>query len=175
MFKKLDKYELIKKIGEGASSTVYLGRDPFTQRDVAIKVSDFGTAISSVRTDRTQIAGIGSPAYMSPEQIHEDMLDGEPGDFFCFVADGELNASKSGKILNLLTNGDCLGEMAVISQHHNPTRGADVSALTRADIITVRGEALQQASSACRMHFYQSFLDVLSTRQAFANQRMSAN
>ena len=103
------------------------------------------------------------------------MRDGEAGDFFCFVADGELNVSKSGKILNLLTNGDCFGEMAVINHKHNPTRGADVSALTRADIITVRGEALEQASAACRMHFYQSFLEVLSTRLAFANQRMSAN
>ena len=39
MSKKLGKYELIKKLGEGATSTVYLGRDPFAQRDVAIKVA----------------------------------------------------------------------------------------------------------------------------------------
>jgi CRP-like cAMP-binding protein len=101
------------------------------------------------------------------------MNDGEPGDFFCFLADGELNVSKGGKMLNLLTNGDCFGEMAVINQRHGQTRGANVTALTRADIITVRGEALEQASVACRMHFYQSFLEVLSTRLAFANQRMA--
>ena len=39
MAQKLGKYELIKRIGEGASSTVFLGRDPFAQRDVAIKVA----------------------------------------------------------------------------------------------------------------------------------------
>lgn len=39
MVKKLGKYELLKKLGEGASSTVYLGRDPFAQRDVAVKVA----------------------------------------------------------------------------------------------------------------------------------------
>ena len=39
MIKKLGKYELLKKLGEGASSTVYLGRDPFAQRDVAVKVA----------------------------------------------------------------------------------------------------------------------------------------
>lgn len=188
MAQKLGKYELIKRIGEGASSTVFLGRDPFAQRDVAIKVatpevlqdpekgklythlflneaslvgklnhphivqifdavvtekqcyivmeyvaggtlephaqpgrllpidhvvelvfkctraldfahrqgithrdikpanillagrsdikiSDFGTAITSTRSDRTQVAAIGSPAYMSPQQVHEDDLD----------------------------------------------------------------------------------------------------
>lgn len=39
ILKKLGKYELSRKIGEGASSTVYLGRDPFAQREVAIKVA----------------------------------------------------------------------------------------------------------------------------------------
>ena len=426
MVKKLGKYELLKKLGEGASSTVYLGRDPFAQRDVAVKVaspeilgdakrgklythlflneaslvgklkhphivqifdavvaekmcyivmeyvaggtleayarpghllpvdrvvelifkctraldfahrlgithrdikpanilmsgdadikiSDFGASITSGRNERTQVSGIGSPAYMSPEQVQEcssldhrtdiyslgvvmfqlltgqlpfqadnqykivyqiihdeaplpsslrpelppvldhivsramtkdrdaryltweafahdlaqavrsrqlqtiqedfaatekfDILralpfftdfsdveiwevlhfshwqhvapdtvimrDGEPGDFFCFLTDGELKVSKAGKTLNILVQGDCFGEMAVISAH-NPIRGADVSALTAADIVTVRGAALKQASETCRMHFYQSFLNVLAARLTLANQRLAA-
>lgn len=36
--KKIGKYELIRKIGKGASSTVYLARDPFSDRQVAIKL-----------------------------------------------------------------------------------------------------------------------------------------
>ncbi len=101
------------------------------------------------------------------------MHDGEPGDFFCFLADGELKVTKNGKILNLLTAGDCFGEMAVISKGAQ-IRGADVSALTEAKIITVRGETLRRASEACRMHFYQSFLEVLANRLALANQRLAA-
>ncbi len=42
MKKRLGKYELVSKLGEGATSTVYLGRDPFAQRDVAIKVASPG-------------------------------------------------------------------------------------------------------------------------------------
>jgi serine/threonine protein kinase len=34
----LGKYHLIRKLGQGATSTVYLGHDPFADRDVAIKV-----------------------------------------------------------------------------------------------------------------------------------------
>ena len=188
MKKKLGKYDLISKLGEGATSTVYLGRDPFAQRDVAIKVaspgilrdpekgklysnlflneasligklnhphivqiydavvtedlcyivmeyvaggtleqhaepgsllpvdrvvelifkctraldfayrlgithrdikpanillagasdiniSDFGAAITNARSDRTVISGVGSPAYMSPQQVQERFLD----------------------------------------------------------------------------------------------------
>lgn len=424
MIKKLDKYELFKKLGAGASSTVYLGRDPFAQRDVAIKVatpeilndptkgklytnlflneaslvgklnhphiaqiydavvaeklcyivmeyvaggtleahvqsghllpvdrvielifkctralafaqrigithrdikpanllitsdgeikiSDFGASITNVPNDRTQVSGIGSPAYMSPEQVFElkldhrtdiyslgvvmfqlltgrlpfeasnqfnliyqvmhdapptpsslrsmlppaldtivgkamakdrdsryqnwedfshdlaeavrdrqlltphaefaetekfntlrvlpffhafsdvelwavlrfsrwqrvapgttIMRDGETGDFFCFLAAGELKVSKGNKTLGTLHQGDCFGEMAVISQHA-PVRSADITALTSADIITVRGEALHKASESCRMYFYQGFLDVLAVRLALANQRLT--
>ena len=63
--------------------------------------------------------------------------------------------------------------MAVISRHGN-VRSADVIAETGANIITIRGEALEKASDACRMHFYQGFLDVLATRLSLSNQRVAA-
>ena len=36
---KIGKYTLVRELGRGATATVYLGHDPFTQRDVAIKVA----------------------------------------------------------------------------------------------------------------------------------------
>ena len=101
------------------------------------------------------------------------MHDGEPGDFFCFLAEGELKVTKNGRILNLLTTGDCFGEMTVISKAQQ-TRGADVVALTEAKIVTVKGEALKKASETCRMHFYQAFLEVLASRLSLANARLAA-
>ena len=101
------------------------------------------------------------------------MQDGEPGDFFCFLADGELKVAKNGKTLNILNSGDCFGEMAVISQNKH-TRGADVISLNAARIITISGEALKRASDTCRMRFYEGFLQVLATRLTLANQRMAA-
>ncbi len=38
MIEKVGKYEILGKIGEGATATVYLARDPFAGRDVAVKV-----------------------------------------------------------------------------------------------------------------------------------------
>lgn len=101
------------------------------------------------------------------------MRDGEPGDFFCFVAEGELKVTKNGKMLNVLSTGDCFGEMAVISTQ-GQKRGADVTTLTQVDLITIKGEAIRRASESCRMHFYQGFLEVLTDRLALANQRMAA-
>lgn len=101
------------------------------------------------------------------------MKDGEPGDYFCFLAEGEMRISKRGRILGILTSGDCFGEMAVISQSRR-RRNADVVAQTSSRIITIRGAALRQASEVCRMHFYAAFLEVLATRQAQANARHAA-
>lgn len=100
--------------------------------------------------------------------------EGDVGDFFCFLIDGELKVTKNGRTLNLLTVGDCFGEMAVISKSTS-TRGADIVALSEeARIITVQGDAMRQASDACRMHFYQAFLEVLTSRLTIANARLAA-
>ena len=108
---------------------------------------------------------------VKPEEVI--MHDGEPGDFFCFLAEGELKVTKNGRILNLLMTGDCFGEMAVISKGLQ-IRGADVVALTESKIVTVKGEALKKASEACRMHYYQAFLEVLAGRLSLANARLAA-
>jgi eukaryotic-like serine/threonine-protein kinase len=101
------------------------------------------------------------------------MRDGDAGDFFCFLAEGEVRISKGDTTLDVLSRGACFGEMAVIKRY-GQLRGADVTAVGAADIVTVRGEALQQASENCRMHFYQSFLEVLAARLSVANQRIAA-
>jgi eukaryotic-like serine/threonine-protein kinase len=101
------------------------------------------------------------------------MRDGEQGDFFCFLAEGELKVSKNGRTLNTLAAGDCFGEMAVIGQGGH-VRGADVVSTEPARIITIAGEALKRASDTCRMRFYEGFLQVLAARLTLANQRLAA-
>jgi eukaryotic-like serine/threonine-protein kinase len=99
------------------------------------------------------------------------MKDGESGDFFCFLAEGELRVMKQGKTLSVLMPGDCFGEMSIITRD-NHVRGADVVAQTQSRLVTIRGDTLKHASDACRMHFYQSFMDVLSSRLQQANTRL---
>lgn len=102
------------------------------------------------------------------------MHDGEPGDFFCFLANGELKISKAGRTLNTLSEGACFGEMAVINRSAQ-FRSADVTAVSDADIITIRDEALQQASDSCQRHFYQGFLAVLAARLSLANEQLATS
>lgn len=107
----------------------------------------------------------------APEEII--MHEGDSGDFFCILAEGELKVTKNGRMLNLLNAGDCFGEMAVIGKNMQ-TRGADISVLTAARILSINADALREATDACRMHFYQSFLEVMASRLSLANARLAA-
>ena len=100
------------------------------------------------------------------------MKEGEAGDYFCFVANGEARVKKRGKLLNVLSAGECFGEMALFSAGGG-IRSASVEATTEVDIITIRARALQRASDTCRMHFYKAFLEVLSTRLSLMSARIA--
>ena len=102
------------------------------------------------------------------------MKDGEIGDSFSLLIEGELSVVKSGHTLGRLVPGDCVGEMAVIGRADH-LRGANVIAKTTAKVVTVPGNGLRTASDTCRMHFYQAFLGVLAVRLSQANIRLAAD
>jgi hypothetical protein len=101
------------------------------------------------------------------------MRDGERGDLFAFLLDGELAVSKNGHSLGTLAAGECFGEMAIIRRGEH-VRGADVVAQTGTRVVTISAQALQHSSEVCRMRFYQGFLDVIAGRLADANMRLAS-
>lgn len=100
------------------------------------------------------------------------MKEGETGDHFCFLAEGEARVKKRGKLLNLLGTGDCFGEMALFSAGGG-ARSASVEAFTPVNVVRISARSLQRASDTCRMHFYKAFLEVLTTRLSLANARIA--
>ena len=100
------------------------------------------------------------------------MKEGEPGNYFCFVVEGDLRIVKQGHLLNLLSAGDCFGEMSLFSAGRG-ARTASVETTTETRILTIRAPALLRSSSLCQMHFYKGFLEVLATRLTMANSRIA--
>jgi eukaryotic-like serine/threonine-protein kinase len=100
------------------------------------------------------------------------MKEGEPGDYFCILAQGEVTISKRGKVLNQLRAGEPFGEMAYLSRNEH-ARGADVTVAADASIISVPTRSLNQASEGCRHNFDRAFMEILVERLAAANLRLS--
>jgi hypothetical protein len=101
------------------------------------------------------------------------MHEGERGDYFCVLAEGEVKIIKQGKLLNVVSAGECFGEMAYL----NPERGArsaDVMSLGEGLLISVGTEALAQASQATRHDFDRAFLRILVDRLDLANTRLTS-
>jgi serine/threonine protein kinase len=100
------------------------------------------------------------------------MKEGETGTHFCILADGQVKVTKKNKLLNVLHAGESFGEMAYL-QKSKPLRGADVTVMADAKIISVPTEKLDQASDACRHKFDRVFMELLVERLTMANIRLS--
>ena len=100
------------------------------------------------------------------------MREGEPGDFFCILAQGQVKVTRKGKLLNLLRAGEPFGEMSYLTKKQH-TRGADVTVMSDANIISVPTEKLAQASDGCRHKFDRAFMEILVERLSMANLRLS--
>ncbi|MDH3319690.1 MAG: serine/threonine-protein kinase [Betaproteobacteria bacterium] len=100
------------------------------------------------------------------------MKEGEPGNFFCILADGQVRVTRKGKLLNILRTGECFGEMAYLSKDEQ-LRGADVTVMDESKIISVPTQKLAQASDSCRYKFDRAFMEILVERLTMANARLS--
>jgi CRP-like cAMP-binding protein len=101
------------------------------------------------------------------------MHEGTPGETFCILASGEVKVTKNQKLLNILSAGECFGEMAYLAEEAG-VRGADVATMSDATVIIVPTEALKRASDACRHSFDRAFLRILVERLSLANTRLTA-
>lgn len=100
------------------------------------------------------------------------MKEGEPGNFFCLLAEGQVRVTRKGKVLNILHTGECFGEMAYLSKDEH-LRGADVTVMQESKIISVPTQKLAQASDVCRHKFDRAFMEMLVERLTMANARLS--
>ncbi len=108
-------------------------------------------------------------------KAHKDesiLQEGVEGKDFFIIATGSVRVVKQGRLLSLLHQGDCFGEMAHLSGK-DARRSTDVIAKTEVTLIKVDPEALSRASANCRYQFSEAFLEVLVKRLSMANTRIS--
>ena len=71
---KVGKYRISRELGRGASSRVYLGRDPFSDREVAIKVMHKDTQATNVADSRIERT-FRNEASLAGRLIHPHIIE----------------------------------------------------------------------------------------------------
>jgi eukaryotic-like serine/threonine-protein kinase len=110
------------------------------------------------------------------ERLHagaDIMREGEAGEFFCLLIEGEARVTKNRKLLTVLGPGECFGEMAYLSAERRE-RSATVTVSKDAHIVRVPAADLEQASMSCRSHFDRAFIGILVERLDLANTRLTS-
>ena len=99
--------------------------------------------------------------------------EGDEGDFFFILAEGEVKVTKEGKTLGVHGAGHCFGEMCYIRKGAT-TRTATVTATTPVTLLKIKPGSLRSASENCQLRFNCAFLDTLVDRLAQANIELAS-
>jgi serine/threonine protein kinase len=110
--------------------------------------------------------------WLKIEKDEEVFSDGDEGDSLFVIAHGTVKVLKQGRLLNLLHQGDCFGEMANFAEKQS-TRTTDVVAKTAVTLIEIKINVLKKTSAECRYQFSDALLRLLVKRLNVANTRIS--
>jgi serine/threonine protein kinase len=104
----------------------------------------------------------------------EVMREGEPGDFFCVLAEGSMRVSKRGRLINVLQKGECFGEMAYLAGDER-IRHASVTAVVESRIVCVRATDLEQVSASGRARIARQLVSTVVNRLALADEWLAVS
>ena len=97
------------------------------------------------------------------------LLEGDVGHAFFVIVSGQVKVVKDGKLLNVLKDGDCFGEMAYLSGNKSK-RSASITAVSEVQLLKMQDVQLDQLSEACQLRFNRVFLRTLIDRLAWTSE-----
>lgn len=141
--KQIGKYELVREIGRGATSTVYLGKDPFAQREVAIKIAspeilrhpERGKLYTRLFLNESSLVG----KLLHPHIVQ--IYDAVVAESLCYIV---MEYVQGGTLENYTTPGKLLPVERVVELVFKCTRALDF-----ANRIGINCAPLMSASSIC--------------------------
>jgi eukaryotic-like serine/threonine-protein kinase len=95
-----------------------------------------------------------------------------PGKSFYFLAKGQAKVTKQGRLLNMIHEGECFGEMAFIRGGEEP-RHATVESMTEVVIAEFQPETLDRMSQSAQLHLTRALVRNVVERLALANTRLA--
>ncbi len=103
---------------------------------------------------------------------HVLVHEGEPGDTLLLVAAGGAKVMSQGRLLNVLSDGDCFGEMAYV-QGPGSIRSATVQTTTDSLVVEFSRDTLQGLSAGSQLKLANALLKIMAERLALSNARVA--
>ena len=98
--------------------------------------------------------------------------EGEAGESFYLLVDGEVDISLSGKSLATVKAGRCFGELLYFAAQAQ-RRTTTVTTRGPITVMEVKADAMRAASDACQAAFNKACMRVLIERLVYSNQRLA--
>jgi len=98
--------------------------------------------------------------------------EGETGDNFYFLVDGEVDVSLFGKLLATVKAGRCFGELLYFADR-TQRRTTTITARGPITVMEVKSDAMRVATDGCQAAFNKACMRVLIERLVDSNQRLA--
>ena len=98
--------------------------------------------------------------------------EGETGDNFYFLVDGEVDVTLGGKQLATVKAGRCFGELLYFADCAQ-RRTTTVASRGPITVMEVKSDAMRAASDACQSAFNKACMRVLIERLVYSNERLA--
>jgi eukaryotic-like serine/threonine-protein kinase len=99
--------------------------------------------------------------------------EGTPDEHFFILASGMLKVTQRTKLLNAVSAGECVGEMAYARRDSKP-RSATVTAMEPSWAMRMKVQDIDALSESCRARFNEAFLSIMASRLAMLGGRVVA-
>ena len=98
--------------------------------------------------------------------------EGEQGNSFYVLIDGEVGVTLTGKPLNTIRSGGCFGEVLYFSGA-TAARTTTIVSMERITVLKIKASALRSATDGCQVAFNKAFMRVLIERLGQANLKLA--
>jgi eukaryotic-like serine/threonine-protein kinase len=117
-----------------------------------------------------ELIRIGTWKAIGPQTVL--IREGEAGDNFYFLVDGEVDVTLFGKLLATVRSGRCFGELLYFADRAQ-RRTTTVTARGPITVMEAKADAMRAATDACQSAFNKACMRVLIERLVDSNQRLA--
>jgi serine/threonine protein kinase len=141
---------------------------PDTEKYMVLKKVEMLAGLSD--TEYWELARAGDWARVSPKQTI--VSENAKGKSFYFIGRGQAKVTRQGRLLNMINEGECFGEMAYIRGGEVP-RNATVESATDLLLAKYRPDAVSRMSLGAQLYLTRALVRNLADRLELANARLT--